>query len=100
MIQNSSSISQDALNSVHFNQHSRSKIFNVAHVPVALSLECILSLLGYANSTVYTIDILGNHLTISNKEQLSVCLGWVEDDINTYEDFLGFYKIPDLVQTL
>jgi len=62
MIQNSRGVSQHTLNTAHFKHHSQLKIFNVAHVPEALSLECILNLLEYANSTV-CIDIRGNHLT-------------------------------------
>ena len=49
-------------------------------------------------------DIGNNHFSIicneytdiSNKKQLTLCLRWVDNDINAYEEFLGFYQIPDI----
>ena len=58
VIQNSRGISQHTFNTSHIKQHMQLKILNVAHVPEALSLECILNMLEYSKSTV-SIDIHG-----------------------------------------
>ena len=33
---------------------------------------------------------------ISNKQQLSFCIRWVDEALNSHEDFLGFYEIPNI----
>eukprot|EP00795_Rhopilema_esculentum_P001416 gene1416-15834_t len=33
---------------------------------------------------------------VSNKQQLSFCARWVDQDLNACEDFLGFYEIPNI----
>ena len=33
---------------------------------------------------------------ISNKQQLSFCVRWVDEALNSHEDFLGFYEIPNI----
>ena len=32
----------------------------------------------------------------ANKEQLSFCIRWVDNLFNSYEEFLGFYEIPNI----
>ena len=32
---------------------------------------------------------------ISNKEQLALCIRWVDDDLQFHEDFIGIHKIPN-----
>ena len=32
----------------------------------------------------------------SNKQQLSICVGWIDDSLNPHEDFLGFYEFPNM----
>ena len=32
---------------------------------------------------------------ISNKEQLILCIRWVNDDLQALEDFIGIHKIPN-----
>ena len=32
----------------------------------------------------------------SNKQQLSICVGWIDDSLNPHEDFLGFYDLPNI----
>ena len=32
---------------------------------------------------------------ISNKEQLVLCIRWVDDDLQFHEDFTGIHKIPN-----
>ena len=49
-------------------------------------------------------DIRGNFFSIiadeytdvSNDEQLTICLRWVDEMLDVHEDFLGFYKIPNI----
>ncbi|XP_048583324.1 zinc finger MYM-type protein 1-like [Nematostella vectensis] len=33
---------------------------------------------------------------VANKEQLTVCLRWIDENLNPNEDFIGFYHIPDI----
>ena len=33
---------------------------------------------------------------ISNKEQLSFCVRWIDENMNSHEDFLGCFEIPDV----
>ena len=33
---------------------------------------------------------------ISNKEQLAICMWWVDDDLQIHEDFVGFHHIPNI----
>lgn len=33
---------------------------------------------------------------ISNKEQLSVCFRWIDDDFDSHEDFVGFHQLPNV----
>ena len=35
----------------------------------------------------------------SNKEQLTFCLRWVDNELEVSEKFLGFYEIPDFEMT-
>ena len=42
-------------------------------------------------------SLLGDEYTdISNKEQLAICLRWVTENLDVFEDFLGFYEIPNI----
>ena len=36
------------------------------------------------------------HTNVSNKQQLSMCVRWVDDSLNLHEDFLGFYELPNV----
>lgn len=40
--------------------------------------------------------ICDEYTDISNKEQLTVCLRWVDDLFNVNEDFFGFYELEDI----
>ena len=33
---------------------------------------------------------------VSNKEQWTICIRWVDKNLNAHEDFLGFMNIPDI----
>lgn len=32
---------------------------------------------------------------ISNKEQLTFCIRWIDDQLNAHEDFHSFYNVPN-----
>ena len=40
--------------------------------------------------------IADEYTDVSNLEQLSICLRWIDDCLNSHEDFLGFYEIPNI----
>ena len=40
--------------------------------------------------------ICDEHTDISNKEQLIICIRWVDKELEAHEDFLGFYNVPDI----
>ena len=40
--------------------------------------------------------IADEYTDISNQEQLTLCLRWVDDHLEAHEDFLGFYNIPNI----
>ena len=33
---------------------------------------------------------------VSNKQQLSMCVRWIDDSLYPHEDFLSFYKLPNI----
>ena len=33
---------------------------------------------------------------VSNKQQLSMCVRWIDDSLNPHEDFLGFYELTNI----
>ena len=40
--------------------------------------------------------IVDEYTDIANNEQLTFCLRWVDKELSAHEDFIGFYKIPDI----
>jgi hypothetical protein len=46
-------------------------------------------------SNFYAI-MCDEYTDISNKEQLSICVRWVDDNLEAHEDFLGYYQIPNI----
>ena len=38
--------------------------------------------------------IADEYTDISNKEQLTICIRWIDKHLEVSEDFLGFLKIP------
>lgn len=40
--------------------------------------------------------IADEYTDISNKEQLSICLRWVDENFDAHEDFFGFYNVPNI----
>jgi len=47
------------------------------------------------SSSFFSI-ICDEYTDISNKEQLTICIRWVDRELEAHEDFLGFYNIPDI----
>ena len=39
--------------------------------------------------------ICDEYTDISNKEQLTTCIQWVDKELETHKDYLGFYNVPD-----
>ena len=44
----------------------------------------------------YVSIIADEYIDLSNKEHLTLCLRWIDDDFEAHEDFLGFYQIPNI----
>ena len=40
--------------------------------------------------------ICDKYTDISNKEQLPICIRWVDKELEAHEDFLGFYNVSDI----
>ena len=41
-------------------------------------------------------SVMGNKkVDTSNKEQLVLCIRWVDDDLQVQEDFIGIHKTPN-----
>ena len=40
--------------------------------------------------------ICDKNTDISNKEQLTICIRWVDKELEAHEDFLGFYNVLDI----
>ena len=65
---------------------------------VILSLmanEVIRDLLKQIKENYYSL-ICDEYTGIANNEQLTLCLRWVDNELVADEDFLGFYKIPNI----
>ena len=42
-------------------------------------------------------SIIADEFTdISNKEQLSIVLRWIDEELDPQEDFIGFFHIPNI----
>lgn len=40
--------------------------------------------------------ICDEYTDISNKEQITICIRWVDKELEAHKDFLGFYNVPDI----
>ena len=40
--------------------------------------------------------ICDEYTDISNKEQLTICIRWVDKELEAHEYFLEFYNVPDI----
>ena len=57
--------------------------------------EIIRNMTKEMQDSFYAI-ICDEYTDISNKEQLTICLRWVDEIFNIKEDFLGFYELKDI----
>ena len=39
--------------------------------------------------------ICDEYTDISNKEQVTICIRWVDKELQAHEDFFGFYNVSD-----
>ena len=60
-----------------------------------LATHTIRELVGEIKNNFYSL-ICDEYTDISNSEQLTLCLHWIDDDLKAHKDFLGFYQIPDI----
>jgi len=40
--------------------------------------------------------VCDEYTDISNKEQLTFCVRWIDEKLDAHEDFLGFYNVPNI----
>ena len=48
------------------------------------------------NTSKFLSIMCDEYTDISNKEQLSFCIRWGDNDLNAHKDFLGYYQIPNI----
>ena len=48
-----------------------------------------------ARSCIFSV-MCDEYTDVSNKEQLTFCMRWVNNDLEVSKKFLGFYEIPDI----
>ena len=60
-----------------------------------MSNSVLRNLLETIRGNVYSI-MCDEYTDISNKELLTFCIRWVDESLDVYEKFLGFYEIPDI----
>ena len=68
---------QDELLNIMVSQVLRKKLYNIN------------------NSKMFAV-ICDEYTDISNKQLLSFCVRWVDEALNSHEDFLGYYEIPNI----
>ena len=64
----------------------------------------IIAIMAYLVQRDLVSGIRGHYFSIiadeytdaSNDEQLTICLRWVDEMLDVHEDFLGFYRIPNI----
>ena len=57
--------------------------------------QILRDLTGEMRDSFYA-TICDEYTDISNKEQLTLCLRWVDEIFNIHEDFLGFYELENI----
>ena len=60
-----------------------------------LAHQLLRDLVKNIGSNFFSI-IADEYTDVGNQEQLTICLRWVDDQLEAYEDFLGFYNIPNI----
>ena len=62
---------------------------------ILMAHQIIRDLSDEARSTFFA-TIRDEYTDASNKGQLTICLRWVDDYLESHEDFLGFYELKDI----
>ena len=66
-------------------------IFDLSQVFRRLAIEKDLLM------NIQTFSLICDEYTdISNKEQLTFCVRWIDEKLDAHEDFLGFYNVPNI----
>ena len=60
-----------------------------------LATHTIRELVSEIRNNYYSL-ICDEYTDISNNEQLTICLRWINGNLEAHEDFIGFYQIPDI----
>ena len=71
----------------YLHQDFQNELLNIMAQHVSRNLLCNIS-----ESRVFSI-MCGEFTEISNKEQQSFCIGWVDKQLQVHEDFIGFYEL-------
>ena len=80
----------------HLNDGLKYASHDIQNEIVALMAnEVIRDLLKKIGESYYSL-ICDEYTDIANKEQLTLCLRWVDNELVAHEDFLGFYEIPNI----
>ena len=62
-----------------------------------LASRVIQDLVSNIQKAIFFAIICDEYTDISNKEQLTICIRWVDDSLVAHEDFIGFIKIPNIM---
>ena len=60
-----------------------------------ISNQIMMNLLKPVGSCIFPV-MCDEYTDVSNKEQLTFSIRWVNNDLEVPETFLGFYEIPDI----
>jgi hypothetical protein len=60
-----------------------------------MATNTIRELVSQIRNNYYSL-ICDEYTDISNKEQLTICLRWIDEQLEAHEDFIGFYAIPNI----
>ena len=60
-----------------------------------MSNQIMRNLLEPFRSCIFSV-LCDEYTNVSNKEQLTFCIYWVNNDLEVSEKSLGFYEIPDI----
>ena len=61
-----------------------------------IASRVIQDLVSDIQKAIFFAIICDEYTDISNKEQLTICIRWVDDSLVAHEDFIGFIKIPNI----
>ena len=72
-----------------YNHHDfQDKILNI------MAKQVLRKKLYDVNNSKMCASMCDEYTDVSNKQQLSICMRWVDEDLNPHQNFLGFYEVP------